>query len=280
MKAPFPYFGGKQAIAEQVWHLLGDPALYIEPFVGSAAMLLARPSPPRYEVIGDADHLVANFWRALRADPTGVADAAMRPMVEVDVVAIGRWLRIEAMLRLRTIESDPDAYDVEIAGRWAWVQCSALGLTNWSRMTSGYKGVNRRYADVPAELRVLAERLALVQVYLGDWERTVRAARWRGTCAVFLDPPYRREGRTESLYGVEATRDLHDRIESWCSTVPSGWRVVIAGYEGDFRLPEWRITEIPAIGRPAGQARARDVNQHRERLWTNVPNPGAATLFA
>ena len=47
-RAPFPYFGGKRAIARDVWQRLGEPAHYIEPFCGSAAMLLRAPRPAGY----------------------------------------------------------------------------------------------------------------------------------------------------------------------------------------------------------------------------------------
>ena len=43
LRAPFPYFGGKYRAAPTVWAALGDVGLYIEPFAGSAAVLLARP---------------------------------------------------------------------------------------------------------------------------------------------------------------------------------------------------------------------------------------------
>jgi site-specific DNA-adenine methylase len=50
LKAPFPYFGGKSAIAPVVWQRFGDPPNYDEPFVGSAAVLLARPPSVEYGV--------------------------------------------------------------------------------------------------------------------------------------------------------------------------------------------------------------------------------------
>ena len=53
MKAPFPYFGGKRTIAPDVWARLGRPTQYIEPFCGSAAMLLAAPEPASLEVVND-----------------------------------------------------------------------------------------------------------------------------------------------------------------------------------------------------------------------------------
>lgn len=47
LKAPFPYFGGKSRVASIVWERFGDIANYVEPFFGSGAMLIARPSVPR-----------------------------------------------------------------------------------------------------------------------------------------------------------------------------------------------------------------------------------------
>ena len=37
---PFPYFGGKWRAAGRIWEALGDPSGYVEPFAGSAAVLL------------------------------------------------------------------------------------------------------------------------------------------------------------------------------------------------------------------------------------------------
>ena len=44
LKAPFPYFGGKAKAAPLVWAAFGAVDNYIEPFCGSAAMLLQAPS--------------------------------------------------------------------------------------------------------------------------------------------------------------------------------------------------------------------------------------------
>jgi len=60
MKAPFPYFGGKSRISSQVWERFGDVARYIEPFAGSLAVLLDRPSPFNgREIVNDSDGLLA-----------------------------------------------------------------------------------------------------------------------------------------------------------------------------------------------------------------------------
>ena len=45
LRAPFPWFGGKRKVADAVWQRLGRVGNYVEPFFGSGAVLLGRPSP-------------------------------------------------------------------------------------------------------------------------------------------------------------------------------------------------------------------------------------------
>jgi hypothetical protein len=87
LQAPFPYFGGKSKAAETVWQAFGVVDNYVEPFAGSAAMLLGAPDGERVETINDADGFVANFWRAISYDPAAVAHHADWPCNEIDLFA-------------------------------------------------------------------------------------------------------------------------------------------------------------------------------------------------
>lgn len=82
LRAPFPYFGGKQRAASLIWERLGAPVNYVEPFFGSGAVLLARPDEPRVETVNDVDGMIVNFWRATAANPEAVAAAADWPVHE------------------------------------------------------------------------------------------------------------------------------------------------------------------------------------------------------
>jgi len=129
LKAPFPYFGGKSAIAHCVWARLGNVRNYIEPFAGSAAMLLLRPHAPQIETINDANCFVANFWRATQRDPAAVVEHCDHPVNEADLHAWHRYLVLSpasAEFRKR-MRLDPDYFDPIIAGRWAWGQCQWIG---------------------------------------------------------------------------------------------------------------------------------------------------------
>ena len=72
LAAPFPYFGGKRRAAPIIWAALGDPGGYVEPFAGSAAVLLARPAftGRRVETLNDADGWLVNTWRSIQLSPS------------------------------------------------------------------------------------------------------------------------------------------------------------------------------------------------------------------
>ena len=125
LRAPFPWFGGKRRAAALIWERLGDVANYVDPFMGSAAVLLARPSEPRIETVNDADALLANFWRAVRVSPDEVARHADWPVNEADLHARHLWLvRRKPEIREAAM-ADPDWCDPKAAGWWVW------GLSQW-----------------------------------------------------------------------------------------------------------------------------------------------------
>ncbi len=126
LKSPYPYFGGKARVADLVWSRLGNVRNYIEPFFGSGAVLLNRPAPfDGVETINDLDGLVANFWRATKADPDAVAEHADWPVNENDLHARHAWLVGQKDSLQARLEGDPDDFDAKIAGWWAW------GLACW-----------------------------------------------------------------------------------------------------------------------------------------------------
>ena len=125
--APFPYFGGKSLACDVVWAALGDPDNYVEPFAGSAAMLLGRPHVGKVETINDADGFVANFWRAVSSDAAEVARYVDWPTNEADLIARHSWLVRNAEELLKRLEADPEYYDAKIAGWWCWGACNWIG---------------------------------------------------------------------------------------------------------------------------------------------------------
>jgi DNA adenine methylase len=129
LRAPFPAFGGKSRAARLVWERFGTPINYVEPFVFSAAMLLACPSSqrPRVETINDVSCFIANFWRAVRADPETVAREADYPVIETDLHARHQWLLARAEELRAKLDADPEYFDARIAAWWVWGASAWIG---------------------------------------------------------------------------------------------------------------------------------------------------------
>jgi len=130
LAAPFPYFGGKRRAAPRIWQALGDPSGYVEPFAGSAAVLLARPAfnGRRVETLNDADGWLVNTWRAIQLSPDDVARHAWGPVTEIDYHARLAWLQQRRTPDLVAwLEGDPEAHDARAAGWWLYVLACGIG---------------------------------------------------------------------------------------------------------------------------------------------------------
>jgi len=292
LAAPFPYFGGKRRAAPRIWQALGDPSGYVEPFAGSAAVLLARPpfKGRRVETLNDADGWLINAWRAIQLSPDAVAAAAWGPVAEIDYHARLAWLQERRTPDLVAwLEGDPEAHDAKAAGWWLYVLACGIGDPfgpgPW-RVVDGHlrkvgnagRGVNRELphlgnagrGQLRGYLRSLAGRLQRVRITCGSWERVVKPSVTRsgtggdGTRAVFLDPPYATSG---DLY-AHAGGDVAIAVREWCISAPRELRIILCGYddEHDALLGHgWAVTEGKAGG-GAGYS-TNSFNGRRERLW-------------
>lgn len=130
LPAPFPYFGGKRRAAQMIWDAFGDPSGYVEPFCGSAAVLLARPACDgrRVETINDADGWLVNTWRSIRLSPDKVAEYAAGPVTEIDYHARLAWLQERRSDGLVSwLEGSPEAHDPKAAAWWLYVAACGIG---------------------------------------------------------------------------------------------------------------------------------------------------------
>ena len=272
MQSPFPYFGGKSKAATEVWQAFGPVDNYVEPFAGSAAMLLGAPDGKRVETINDFDGMVANFWRAVAADPDAVAHHADWPCNEVDLFARHSWLVRQTSTLTEKLHGDPDYYDAKAAGWWCWGACNWIG-SGWcggdgpwvhdgtkivdSRQLphlgdagqginrklphlSAGRGINRacetdRKAFILEWMQKLHMRLRDVRVACGDWTRVVKdsVTTRHGLTAVFLDPPYTKGAMDYSAGGVGT--DLPLQVQAWCAAngQDKNLRIVLCGHKGE-----------------------------------------------
>ena len=284
--APFPYFGGKRTIAAAVWQRLGEPKQYLEPFCGSAAMLLAAPRPASLEVVCDGSGFIANFWRAVKHSPGAVAEAADYPVSHIDLGARHAWIMNQRERIGAELHDAEWPGDAKVAGWWLWGQCSWIGggWCEWEKSADGKiphasdagRGV-QAIGRIPhasdagrgahlltsggrtawAWLHRLADRLERVRVLHGDWTRCLNHHYGKNATAVFLDPPYR---RYEKLYGCNAP--VADAVESWARE-HGHLRIALCGHRGDYDLPGWDAVDWARAGATYGSTKTKNA----ECVW-------------
>lgn len=285
LKSPYPYFGGKQKVAPIIWQGLGEVANYVEPFCGSLAVLLANPKVPKIETVNDKDCFISNFWRAISKDPEGVAQYADYPVHEADLHARHRWLVSAATDEFRhKMNTDPDYYDLKIAGWWVWGIGASIG-NNWLQskglnampmLSSAGGGIHGLSNPILEWFKKLQERTRRVRVCCGDWKKIVtpsityksKGLTSKELTAVFLDPPYDLSVR-DQVYKED--NNIFKEVCQWA--IENGdnpkLRIALCGYEGDHNIPDtWKIYTWKANGGfgNLGLDRGKD-NASKERIW-------------
>jgi hypothetical protein len=112
-----------------VWYRFGAVPCFVEPFCGSAALLLGRPGGGRAgfgaEIIGDRNAMIVNAYRAIKLRPLEVARWAAWPVSEADLHARRRWLLRRSPVIRRNAMLEPEFCDPRAAGWWLW------GMSQW-----------------------------------------------------------------------------------------------------------------------------------------------------
>ena len=258
-------------------------------------MLLARPHEPRIETVNDLDCMVANFWRAVQADPEAVAQWCDWPVNEADLHARHLWLVQNLPAHRERMMTDPDHFDAKIAGWWVWGLCQWIG-SGWCAekkpaiqlphvggagrgvhrklpLDGAGRGVHRKRPHVGGVGRggmfdELSVRLRKVRVCCGNWDRVLGdSVTWRnGATGVFLDPPYA-EGAEVYTEGARISSDVRE----WAISNGNNpfLRIALCGYEGEHVMPDdWECVPWKANGGYAGQSKQHDnPNAKRERIW-------------
>lgn len=284
LKSGLVYFGGKSLISKSIWDKIGYVENYVEPFCGSAAILLANPNPAKIETINDKDCLITNFWRAIKSNPELTASFANNPPNEIELHAKQKYItEFVDDLFISKIESDVDFCDYKIAGFWAWGLCTSIG-NNWMHkkglsamphLTTAGQGLHGLKYDILQEYTKLSERLKRTRIVTGDWKKVCTpgvsynnyGVSKEGTTFVFLDPPYNMNGRTK-VYKHDD--NVFKEVEDWCLAhqICPDLKVSVCGYQGDYNLPDWEQLEWQTNGgfSSLGNNKGKE-NSKKECIW-------------
>jgi len=256
------YPGSKVRMAAQIVELLGEHTSYVEPYVGSAAVLLAK-EPVKVEIVNDINGDLIAFYRTLR-------DPATRYQL-IDALTYTPYARAE----LEDSDDDPSLSDVERARRFMVRTNQGYvggGGKSWVLTMKGSSGHSNatKWNNYRTRLNMVAERLQNVQIECKNALEVLTKV-WSAHdsgIAVYADPPYLPSTRSGSKYDSEVDiqhhidlLDLLDRLEG---------PVVISAYDHelyDERLTGWsKIERVVSASSSAGKG---SVAKRTEILWTN-----------
>lgn len=274
----FGYYGGKLSHLSRLLPLLPECHTYVEPFGGSAAVLLNRaPSP--VEAYNDLDGGVATFFRVLRDRQRELVRALeLTPYGRAEFAGAcegysGDELEDARRFFVRVAQSRYNLPDPS-PGQWSFCVSDSRGdmssaVSAWLSNIDGLMAVAERLRRVQIENLPALELIARY-----DTEGTL----------FYLDPPYLPTTRKDKIaYAHEMTvvdhRDLCDELHR-CSA-----RIALSGYEDEIYttwFSDWYCTKLPArtsaASNTAGTRTART-----EVLWTNYDPAdvtGQRRLFA
>ena len=261
-RVAFPYYGGKNTKLSWLLPLLPYDTKYIEPFAGSAAVLLNRNISPM-EVLNDSDHLVMNFFQVLRDHREEF----------IDLLRLTPYHKSEHDLVKKDLIYDPKIGPVERARRFfVFARMSFMGQARtWAispkQIRTGFSQVIKRYLFGIEGLLPVVERLR--RVAFENRDALVIVPRYDSEDTVFYcDPPYLPETRrTHNEYRQEMDRQQHKDLLDLLLNCEG--KVAISGYDNPLynsRLDKWFkfVDEWKGLAGPRGK--------RQEILWTNY-NP-------
>lgn len=263
----FPYIGGKTNIARWIVDQLPEHDVYVEPFGGSAAVLLNKPRS-NIEVYNDVDGDVVQFFEVAR-NRTGELVEWMR-RVPFSEQLHNEWG--EAFYRGERPD-DP----VERAGRFLFLRYSQFAGKYHSH--SGFKrdtlrarvGESRSWQDAPEKLEEAVERLQGVSIQRNDFRDVIE--RYDGPETVFYcDPPYLDK---EDLY--PAAGDFSHAALADALTGIEGYALVSYTDEPADLYDGWNV-ETKESFHNAGARDENNTKEVRERLLVNF-DPATVPRF-
>lgn len=196
---PFAYPGSKSRSIDKIVPILPYLGVYVEPFGGSAAIMLARRHS-KLEVYNDRYGGVVAFYRCIR-------DASLMHQLceRLDLTIHAR----EEFIWSRDSWENADDL-VERAARWYYMTMYSFGRLgrNFGRSTSA----KAKLASLQDKLTLfprIHERFKHVQVENQDWLQCVRDYDSHDT-VFYLDPPY--IDADPGVYKNKLTQDEHRKF--------------------------------------------------------------------
>jgi DNA adenine methylase len=261
VKPPITYLGSKAGLAEWICSHFPEHTTYVEPYGGSAAVLLAK-QPSKVEVYNDINQELVILYRVLR-------DKAMSERL-YESLSLTLYSRAEFDYARRSVSIDP----VEIARCFIVKQCQSH-CAHGRRFSfvvkdscAGNSSAVQRWLRSLARIQDVHERMRHVQIECLDALDIVKKYDTPDTL-FYLDPPYVAATRVSGQYKHEL--DDSDHVNLITALLDIKGKAILSGYEHQIYKPlqhaGWTLIK-KEVTSPSSPTR----NKRIECLWIS---PGA-----
>jgi len=276
----FPFFGGKTKLARRIISLMPPHTIYVEPFAGSAAVMLSKPRVDT-EVLSDNDWQIVAALTYLRDYGKEAQQILAR------YVPYSRTLSRTCRDLLRQPEKLASWREAGLRFWIAQVQSFAGARDQaWGytvRSAQHNTSATRSWHHRIASLSQIADRLQNSIITWSDWLDTINA--WDSPETLFYcDPPYVRQTIYKWPRQRPWTRTEHEELIKALLQV-RGY-VILSGHDNAIyrKLEEanWHRINITTANWAKPQtslARRRRRQANVESLWLNYPPTAAQYLI-
>ncbi len=201
--SPINYFGSKSRLASKIVEHFPLHHTYVEPFGGSAAVLLAK-EPSKVEIYNDIDRELVNFFQVLRepelcAKLHAAASDTLYARTEFELARQPSDDPVESARRFLVRQrmsfggkGGDWCYSIENSRRG-----TAAAIQRWRWGVDSLPGIHHRFKEV--------------QIECSDWRKVL--SRYHGPKSLFyLDAPYISATRVAGKYRHELTQADHREL--------------------------------------------------------------------
>lgn len=245
------YPGSKWSMSAWIISHMSVHQTYLEPFLGSGAILFSKERSP-LETVNDLDGELVNLFRIIRERPDELAHVV-------------RWTphsREEYYLSYEPVEDDLERARRLIVRLWQGRGGKTSHRTGWRSMIECNGPLpGKEWRQFPEKIAAVSERLMGVQIECQPALQLFDRYK-RPNVLMYVDPPYILSTRTTSSYKHEMTNDDHSEMLEALDNHPGP--VLLSGYAHPLyneRLKHWK--------RETKRAKAENGASREEVLWIN-----------
>ena len=264
MKAIMKYPGSKWSIAKWIIDFFPEHHSYLEPFLGSGAVLFNK-SRSNIETVNDLDGNVVNLFEWIKKDPEHLAH-------EIYYTPYSRQVYEDAFAVVPE-DSLGKAVNFYIRLNMGHGFRTNGEKVGWKNDVQGRKKsyASQDWCNLPEKIMQAAERLRGVQIENRPAVELIKRFNYSNVL-IYADPPYMLTTRHGKQYRCEM--DDADQNDLLDALLKHKGPVLVSGYDNDLykdRLHDWHREETTCYSQVC--------SKKREVLWMNFEPAKQMSLF-